>query len=430
MQAAQRAQYNHALEHAIDLANENRIPLVVFFGITSNYPRANERHYRFMLQGLQEVKANLAQRGIRFVARKTEPVAGAVRMAERARLVVTDRGYLRHQKSWRRNLARLVECPLVEVETDVVVPVEEVSRKEEYAARTIRPKIHNLLPDYLLPLKQRDLDAESIGMEFEDFEIDNLNKALQQLNIDRGVGPVDGYPGGAKEANRRLMEFIDTKMARYAERRNDPNADVLSGMSPYLHFGQISPLQISMAVRERGGDGAEAYLEELIVRRELSMNFVNYNPDYDSYKCLPNWAAKTLEAHRKDMREYIYSRQELEFAGTHDPYWNAAQREMILGGKMHGYMRMYWGKKIIEWSSSPEEAFETALYLNDKYELDGRDPNGHAGIAWCFGKHDRPWAERAVFGTVRYMNDRGLRRKFDADAYASKIDKLWDSRST
>ncbi len=427
LQAAQRVQYNHALEHAIDLANEHGIPLVVFFGITNNYPSANERHYRFMLQGLREVKTNLAERGIRLVARNTEPVAGAARMAERARLLVADRGYLRHQKSWRLNLACLVECPVVEVETDVVVPVEEVSRKEEYAARTIRPKIRKLLPDYLLPLKQRCLDVESIDMEFEDFEIDNLNKALQRLDIDRDVGPVEDFPGGATEACRRLREFIDTKMTRYAELRNDPNADVLSGISPYLHFGQISPLQIAMAVSEHGGAGADAYLEELIVRRELSMNFVNCNPDYDSYKCLPDWAARTLETHRKDKREYMYSRQEMEVAGTHDPYWNAAQREMILTGKMHGYMRMYWGKKIIEWSGSPEEAFETALYLNDKYELDGRDPNGYAGVAWCFGKHDRPWAERAVFGTVRYMNDKGLKRKFDADAYVRRIDRLCDS---
>jgi deoxyribodipyrimidine photo-lyase len=195
-------------------------------------------------------------------------------------------------------------------------------------------------------------------------------------------------------------------------------------MSPYLHFGQISPLFIALKVKETRSPGVEAFLEELIVRRELSMNFVFYNEKYDSFEGLPEWAKKALKTHQRDKRQYLYSLEEFENAKTHDPYWNAAQREMVVKGKMHGYMRMYWGKKILEWAKTPEEAFRTALYLNNKYELDGRDPNGFTGVAWCFGKHDRPWGERPIFGNVRYMNDKGLKRKFDADEYVKMISQF------
>jgi deoxyribodipyrimidine photo-lyase len=195
-------------------------------------------------------------------------------------------------------------------------------------------------------------------------------------------------------------------------------------MSPYLHFGQISPLYIALKVQGAKSPGQDSFLEELIVRRELSMNFVLYNRHYDSFDCLPAWAQASLTAHGKDRRPYLYPLKTFETAQTHDPYWNAAQGEMLITGKMHGYMRMYWGKKILEWSSSPEEAYRIALYLNNKYELDGRDPNGFAGVAWCFGKHDRAWGERPIFGKIRYMNANGLRRKFDAGAYVKKIDRM------
>ncbi len=210
-------------------------------------------------------------------------------------------------------------------------------------------------------------------------------------------------------------------MDRYEELKNDPTKECVSNMSPFLHFGQISPLHIALRVSETDSPGKDAYLEELIVRRELSVNFVFYNKNYDAFEGLPEWAKKTLKEHEKDPREYVYTLEELENAETHDPYWNAAQREMTLRGKMHGYMRMYWGKKIIEWSRTPENAFKTAVYLNNKYELDGRGPNGFTGVAWCFGKHDRPWKERPIFGKIRYMNANGLKRKFDADGYVAKI---------
>ena len=247
---------------------------------------------------------------------------------------------------------------------------------------------------------------------------------MRELNVDSSVGRITGFRGGPSEAERRLRDFIENKLDEYPDRRNDPNADGQSHLSPYLHFGQISPLEIALRVRETESKAGPAFLEELIVRRELSHNFVHYNPQYDSFACLPPWVNRTLECHRRDKREFVYSSREFEAARTHDPYWNAAQKEMVLMGKMHGYMRMYWGKKILEWSKTSQQAFEIALSLNNKYELDGRDPNGFAGVAWCFGKHDRAWAERSVFGKVRYMNAGGLRRKFDADAYAQRVAHL------
>jgi deoxyribodipyrimidine photo-lyase len=421
MQASQRAEYNHALEYAILKGNELHQPVIVFFGITDRFPQANERHYTFMLEGLREVKQSLGERGILMVILHQSPEMGAVQLAKGASLAVVDRGYLKIQKEWRSDAATKMNCPLIQVETDVIVPVEETSPKEEYAAATIRSKIHKKLSHFLVPLKQRDPAVESLSLDFDSFDINEVDKAISKLHIDRSVQRVSSFQGGTKEARNHLEVFLEGKLDQFPELRNDPTLDYLSHMSPYLHFGQISPLYIALKALETKSPGTEAFLEELIVRRELSMNFVFYNEKYDSFEAVPEWAKKTLKAHKKDKRQYTYSLEELESTQTHDPYWNAAQKEMVIKGKMHGYMRMYWGKKIIEWRKTPEEAFQTTLYLNNKYELDGRDPNGFTGVAWCFGKHDRPWGERPVFGNVRYMNDKGLKRKFDADGYVKMI---------
>ncbi len=424
MQASQREECNHALEYAIERANEMHVPMVVFFGVTDRFPEANERHYRFMLEGLRGTRDALEGRGIRMVVRGVSPEKGVVDLARRASVVVVDRGYLRIQRRWRREAAQRIACPMIQVESDVVVPVEEVSDHEEYAAATIRPKILKLREDYLVPLRRRPVRRDSLALRISGLDICDTAGVLNGLAVDRGVGPSPFYRGGTGEARRLLARFISTGLDTFAERRNDPNADSVSHMSPYLHFGQISPLYIALRVADRASPGSEPYLEELIVRRELSMNFCHYNRRYDSYAGLPAWCRATLEKHAADGREYVYSRAELEEARTHDPYWNAAQNEMRVTGKMHGYMRMYWGKKILEWRKSPADALRVALYLNNRYEIDGRDPNGFTGVAWCFGKHDRPWGERRVFGTVRYMNDRGLRKKFDADAYVARITRL------
>jgi deoxyribodipyrimidine photo-lyase len=339
-------------------------------------------------------------------------------------MVVVDRGYLKIQRGWRAYAAQQMDCPLVQVESDVIVPAEEASPKEEYSAATFRPRVTRKLDRFLVPLQENHPVKGSLSLDFDSFDISDLEKAIPRLPIDRGVKRVSYFQGGTSQARSYLQAFLQEKIDDYPGLRNDPTRDTLSHMSPYLHFGQISPLFIALEALETISPGREAFLEELIVRRELSMNFVLYNENCDSFAGVPEWAQKKLRAHQKDGRPYLYNLEELEKAKTHDPYWNAAQEEMVITGKMHGYMRMYWGKKILEWSRTPEDAFRTAIYLNNKYELDGRDPNGFTGVAWCFGKHDRPWGERPIFGNIRYMNDKGLKRKFDADGYVKKIQGL------
>lgn len=428
MQASQRAEYNHALEYAIERANELSLPLVVFFGLTESFPEANERHYIFMLQGLAEVESALRERGIRLLVRHCSPEKEVVRLANDAALVVVDRGYLRIQRQWREFAAARLPCLFLQVESDVVVPVEVASHKEEYSAATLRRKLARHLEYFLTPPVARELRVPSLGIDLEGLSVADVWSLWTSLAVDRSVPPSPLFQGGTGEAKRRLRVFIAQKLDRFAELRNDPSVDYLSHMSPYLHFGQISPLYIALQVQATGSPGVHAYLEELIVRRELSMNFVYFNQHYDFFVGLPVWAQKTLRKHVGDARPYSYTLAELEAAQTHDPCWNAAQRESVLTGKMHGYMRMYWGKKILEWSPTPEEAFSRCLYLNNKYELDGRDPNGFAGVAWCFGKHDRPWGERAVFGNVRSMTEAGLRRKFDVDAYVRLVQQYQQTK--
>jgi len=424
MQAAQRAEYNHALEYAVLRANQLKLPLVVVFGITDSYPEANLRHYTFMLEGLIDVQKALEKRGIKVVIRHQSPELAATELSEKASVVVVDAGHTRIQKKWRQYAANNIDCLLEQVETNLIVPVTQASDKENFSAGTLRPRINKRLPQYLVNMKHSKPLKSSLDLKISDFSINNIETALSKLEIDRSVEPIKNFKGGNAEAKKRLTDFIKNKLDDYADSRNDPCLDATSNMSPYLHFGQISPLYIALKVMESNARGRQAYLEELIVRRELSYNFVYYNNNYDKFSCLPPWAKNTLNFHSRDKREYVYSLDELEHAKTHDPYWNAAQKEMVITGKMHGYMRMYWGKKILEWTKSPRQGFKIALFLNNKYELDGRDPNGFAGVAWCFGKHDRAWSEREVFGKIRYMNAAGLKRKFNPELYVEKVKRL------
>jgi deoxyribodipyrimidine photo-lyase len=411
MQQSQRSRCNHALEYAIDRGNELHKPLIVVFGLMDDYPEANERHYAFMIDGLLDASSQLARRGIKFILKRGQPQDVAVQFSRQAAMLVCDRGYLRHQRRWRDHLADHARCRVVQVESDVVVPIEVVSDKAEFAARTIRPKIHEHLKGYLTPLISRRVKYGSLSLKLAGDTI-----ALDKLKVDRSVKRVGRFKGGESQARRLLDEFVRAKLESYEGSRNEPAAGATSHLSPYLHFGQISPLEIALAAGE-----SDAYVEELIVRRELSMNFVQFQPKYDSFDGLPQWARRTLDKHRTDERPILYSLDQLERAETHDRWWNAAQLEMVRTGFMHNTMRMYWGKKILEWMKSPEEAYEAAIYLNDRYELDGRDANSYAGVGWIFGLHDRPWMERPIFGQVRYMNAAGLERKFDMEAYARRV---------
>ena len=420
MQAGVRSSSNAALEYAVMVANELKLPLAVCFVLTGGYPGARFRHYHFLAQGLKDVHAALLHRGIKFIIRVGNPPLEILELSKDAVFVVTDCGYLKLQRQWRQQVYNGLKCPAVEVEDNVVVPVEAASDKAEYGARTIRPKITRNLERFMVPVKTVKLANTAAALKLGGIDISRLGSEVEALGSEYVCGSA-GFAGGEIAAQKKLHDFLKNKLPHY-DKRNDPVADVTSQLSPYLHFGMISPVDIALKARAAGG--CDEFLEQLIVRRELAINFVYYNPDYTNYdSAIPQWAKNTLEEHCSDKRQYLYSQSELENAATHDPAWNAAQRQMVDDGYMAGYMRMYWGKKVIEWSKSPQDAFQTLIYLNDKYELDGRDPNGYCGIAWCFGRHDRPWARRQIFGTIRYMNYAGLKRKFDVEAYCREHSK-------
>ncbi len=418
MQRAQRAEENHALEYAVNEANRRGVPLSVLFCLDPDYPLATPRTFRFMIEGLAETRNHLLERGIPLSLKLGDPVRQVPRFIQDAALLVMDRGYLRHERQIRHAITEDANCRVIEVESDCVVPVRAASVKEEWSAATLRRRITPQISHFLRPVEEIPLKRTTPNEGESDYDLADIDGLLKKIGF---VEPQDSLVarGGRSEAEQKLMDFLASPAHLYDIARNDPGREVTSGLSPYLHFGQVSPLEVARAAWDRPG-----FLEELIVRRELAINFVWYNEQYDSINCLPEWAKKTLLEHAEDAREYLYSFKELEQAETHDPFWNAAQKEMILTGKMHNYMRMYWGKKIIEWSETPEIGYRNAIRLNDIYELDGRDPNGYAGVAWCFGKHDRAWKERPVFGKVRYMNANGLMKKGDIAGYVERIHEL------
>jgi deoxyribodipyrimidine photo-lyase len=428
MQQSQRAEENHALEYAVELANHLKQSLMVVFGIMDDYPEANLRHLTFMLEGLQETQQALAKRGIKMVVRPGHPAQVALQAGKTASVIVCDRGYLRHQKQWRREVAINADCRVVQVESDVLVPIEVVSDKAEYAARTIRPKIKHELPNYLKPIRSIPLNRPSSNLAGKGLNLNDIQEVLKNMPIDSSVQPVSVYfKGGTSRAKKTFDRFIRHKLRFYDDHSNQPQTDDISHMSMYLHFGQISPIYLALKIRDMKQAGArnrDAFLEQLIVRRELAMNFVHYTPNYDRYACIPAWSRQTLAEHESDSRPHLYTPRQLENAQTHDPYWNAAMNEMRCTGFMHNYMRMYWGKKILEWRKTPQLAFKTMLAFNNKYFVDGRDPNSYTGVAWIFGIHDRPWKERSIFGKIRYMAATGLERKCDIQAYVAKVQKL------
>ena len=426
MQSSQRAEQNHALEYAVQRANEMGQRLLVVFGLTDDYPEANLRHYAFMLEGLKDAQEALKGRGIKMVVRKGSPDEVAIDAGKDASLIVTDRGYMRPQKRWREKVAREAGCLVTQVESDVVVPVELASGKQEHAARTLRPRIGEYLEDFLVALTPTKVEKQSTNMQANGLDLSDIDDVLDGMDLDRSVGALSHlYTGGTSEAKKLFRRFLKNSFDGYVEHRNQPQTDDVSHMSKYLHFGHISPIWLALEARrsKTRKDNIESFVEELVVRRELSMNFVFYNDDYDSFSNLPGWAKETLREHEDDEREHLYTRKQLENAQTHDEYWNAAMREMVYTGYMHNYMRMYWGKKILEWSNTPEHAYRTTLYLNNKYFLDGRDPNSFANVAWVFGQHDRGWTEREVFGKVRYMSAGGLERKTKPEQYVEKVEK-------
>ncbi|HEX6806161.1 MAG TPA: deoxyribodipyrimidine photo-lyase [Terriglobales bacterium] len=420
MQRAQRGRDNPALNVAVEAANHLRLPLVVFFAPVPFYPGSNQRHYKFLADGIPDIAEDLERRRIGFILRPY-PDHNLLKFCQQvqAAMIVGDENPLRQPASWRRKVAKTVPVPLWTVDADVIVPSSLLER-EQFAARTIRPRIHKLLPQYLVPLRNpeahvpppRRLRSWPIREDF-----------TSHWDLDRSVQPVS-WRGGSREALRRLREFVRVGLHEYPTARNHPELDGTSRLSPYLHFGHIGPHTIAGAIQraEAPQPAKDAFLEQLIVRRELAINFVRFNPAYDSIDSMEPWAARSLAEHARDRRPVTYTEHQLENADTHDRLWNAAQKQMVLGGWMHNYLRMYWAKKILEWSPSIAVALQRSIRLNDKYELDGRDPNGYAGIAWAIlGKHDRAWSDRPVFGKIRYMSFESTSTKFDSKTFIHRM---------
>ncbi len=420
MQRDQRVHDNWALLYAQEKANILNVPLYVVFNLVPNFLEATIRQYGFMLQGLQEVESELLKFNIPFVLTTGDAgieIPNFVK-AINASLLVADFNPLKISRKWKKSIADKIEIPFHEVDAHNIVPFHQASDKQEFAAYTIRPKIQKLLPEFLDDFPSlRKMNHKPIQNK------NNWDSIYASLNINKAVREVDWLIPGETAAHKVLHNFISNKFANYGAERNFPTHDAQSNLSPYFHFGHIAPQRVALAIQPltEHEESHKSFLEEMIVRRELSDNFCYFNKNYDSFDGFHAWAKESLNQHRKDKRDFVYNLEQFELAKTHDNLWNAAQLEMVNRGKMHGYMRMYWAKKILEWSESPEEAMRIAIYLNDKYELDGRDPNGYAGIAWSIGGvHDRAWFERPFYGKIRYMNANGCAKKFDVKKYITE----------
>jgi len=424
MSRDQRVQDNWALLHAVELARSRKVPVAVVFALAREFLGAATRHYDFMISGVKLVQAELAKCRIPLFVLSGHPpktIRAFVRK-HKVSAVVADFSPIRLNRQWKDEARELIGVPLIEVDAHNVVPCTVASDKREFAAYTFRPKIKRHLDEFLTGYP--DLRKHPYPWPAPD-EPDDWDRLSAYPKTGRSVPPVDHLQPGEQRAHKVLQNFLERRLNRYDALRNDPSERFQSNLSPYLHFGQISAQRVALEIRRFAADptSIDAFLEELIVRRELADNYCYYTPDYDSFSAFPDWARATLNSHREDPRPYLYSLTEFKHARTHDPLWNAAQLELVHRGKMHGYMRMYWAKKILEWSPSPDRAIETAVYLNDRYSLDGRDPNGYTGIAWSIGGvHDRAWSERPIFGKIRYMSYDGCKRKFNIDAYINLVE--------
>jgi deoxyribodipyrimidine photo-lyase len=412
---------NDAIHLAAHFAKQHDTTYGAFYNLVADYLGGGLRQLEFKRQGLENTEQQAQEKQIPFFVMTEEVTKELPKFIGEhgVGMLITDFSPLRLNRSWRDEVASKIDIPFLEVDAHNVIPCWITSDKQEYAARTIRPKIHRNLKEFLTPYPNlMTQEKRWRGFPKTDWEL------IRSLEADSKVKPVDWAKGGEHEGRLMLSSFLRTRSEGYAEKRNDPNEDHLSNLSPYFHYGNLAPRRAALEVKaahargEMKKDDMEAFLEEAIVRRELSDNFCYYNENYDSCKGFPDWALKTLGEHANDEREHAYSKKQFEQAKTHDDLWNAAQMQMVKTGKMHGYMRMYWAKKILEWTNTITYAMEVAVYLNDKYELDGRDPNGYVGCAWSIGGvHDRAWTERPVYGKIRYMNANGARRKFDVDKY-------------
>ena len=422
MSRDQRARDNWALIHAQQEALDRQAPLYVVFTLTSDFLLATPAQICFLLDGLQETARELSEKAIPLILLVGPPPTTLAQYLAMnpCSLLVTDFDPLNIKKQWKAELLSATHLPVDEVDAHNIVPCWEASPKQEFGAYTLRPKLHRRLPEFTESFPE--LLRHPFGRPVE--SVNDWRRVWRNLALPEPSAPGYRWPAGPVAALGALRRFLAEGLEHYGESRNDPAREGQSDLSPYLHFGQLAAQRVFLEVLQAGSlqDSHAAFLEELVVRRELADNFCFYNENYDNSKGFPAWSRETLEKHRDDRRPYRYDTDALAGALTHDPAWNAAQRQMLQTGKMHGYMRMYWAKKILEWSADPDTAMQAAITLNNRYSLDGRDPNGYAGIAWSIGGvHDRPWGERPIFGKIRYMNYAGLTRKFkNLNAYITR----------
>jgi len=433
IQMYHRAEQNWALTAAIEAANRHGVPLVVYHGLGCTYPHANDRIHRFILEGVTELKERFARRGIMYHfylrRRSTDPNDLLYRLARRAALVVTDDFPAFFIPAQTMRVAGNLDVAMWAVDSNGVVPLAAIPG-EQYGAYTLRPKIRRVLSEDLRPIPEPSPKRDSLALALDIPESRIAGATIEAdiagSDIDHTVRPSAVYRGGYREAQKRLERFVAGPLHSYAAARNQPGGETTSRLSPYLHFGQISAQEIALAVRSatRAPQAdRDAFLEELIVRRELAFNFCRFSPHHRTLAALPTWAQATLAAHAGDPRPHLYSPEEFEAARTHDDLWNAIQAELLTTGLMFGYYRMYWGKKIIEWSPTVEAAQQTMIFLHEKYALDGRNANTYSNVLWCFGKHDRPWGARPVFGKVRYMSRAGMEAKTDVPGYLDRVNR-------
>lgn len=414
---------NWALLHAQELAREHKTGLVIIYNLVTGFLGGGNRQLVFKLGVLRELAETCEKLGIPFAVVTDELGTKSTDQlldffAEvKAGAVVTDFSPLRISRKWVDVIRKKIMVPLYGVDAHNIVPCWVASPKQEFGAYTLRPKIHKLIPEFLdeFPKVVHQKNLVKISKKYSEWKKIAFNE--KDLLI----------PAGEQAATKQLKHFFTNGLVDYDNNRNDPNSNAQSGLSPYLHYGTISAHRIVLdLMKELNRKDVRSlyehsFFEELVVRKELADNFCFYNENYDNPDGFPDWAKKSWEKHKDDKREYLYTKKEFEDAKTHDALWNAAQKEMVTTGKMHGYMRMYWAKKILEWTPDATTAMKIAIYLNDMYELDGRDPNGYTGIAWSIGGvHDRAWFERPVFGQIRFMNANGCAKKFDVEAYCKK----------
>lgn len=419
-----RVQDNWALIYAQQLALAEKLPLHICFCLAPRYLDATYRQYAFMLKGLREVAKECKSLDIQFHLLSGEPGQNLPSFVKKWKFgaVVTDFNPLRIPRQWIETVKKQLpaDVPFIQVDAHNVVPCWEASEKLEYGARTIRGKITKLLPEFLTEIPPVDTHPHSASRAAEPVDWEEV---LSSLEVERSVGEVDWAQPGTSGGMAMLESFIDRRLRLFATHRNNPNCDALSHLSPWIHTGQLSAQRVVKQVKreKNASESVASFVEELVVRRELADNFCFYNPNYDNISGAYDWAKKTLQDHAKDRRQYLYTKEQLENAKTHDQLWNAAQRQLVSEGKMHGFLRMYWAKKILEWTASPEEALSIAIYLNDRLSLDGCDPNGYVGCMWSIcGIHDQGWAERPIFGKIRFMNYAGCKRKFDVAQFERK----------